>query len=335
MNIALLFGGRGAEHAVSVRSAAAVLPRLIALGHRVTPVGVAKTGALFRYTGDAAALSEDFAAHSTPLSLRLAENTLFFETADGERFAPDLVFSVLHGKDGEDGVFQGVFSLGNIPFVGSGVCASAITMNKRITKALVRAAGIPTVPDVTARVADEALSARVSKALRYPLFVKPVSGGSSIGVSRVAEEEDLLPAVRRALAECEEALIEEAVEGSELEVAVLSHEDTLLLSPPGEIRTEGGFYDYDTKYLKGGARITLPAPLSLWETAYVKQLAATAFRALGCRDYARVDFLRRRDGRIFFNEINTLPGFTEDSLFPRLFSLIGVDPLLFLTEGRA
>ena len=335
MNIALLFGGRGAEHAVSVRSAAAVLPRLLAMGHCVTPVGVARTGALFRYVGDANALSEDFPAHGVPLSLRLTGETLLFEAADGAHFTPSLVFSVLHGKDGEDGVFQGVLSLGNIPFVGSGVCASAVTMNKRIAKTLVRAAGVPTLPDVTARAADEVLTTRVSEALTYPVFVKPTSGGSSIGVSRVASEEELLPAVRRALAECDEALVEEAVEGTELEVAVLAHGDTLLLSPPGEIQTAGGFYDYDTKYTSGGARITLPAPLSPWETAYVKQLAATAFRTLGCRDYARVDFLRRRDGRVFFNEINTLPGFTEDSLFPRLFALLGVDPLLFLTEGRA
>ena len=169
----------------------------------------------------------------------------------------------------------------------------------------------------------------------YPLFVKPVTGGSSVGVSRVTCEAELIPAVKRAHKESEEALIEEAVEGSELELAVLERDGTLLLSPPGEIRTQGGFYDYDTKYRTGTAAFALPAPLSLWETAYVKQLAATVFRVLGCRDLARVDFLRRHDGKIFFNEINTLPGFTEESLFPRLFALIDIDPLVFLTEGRA
>lgn len=333
MNIALLFGGRGAEHAVSVASAASVLPRLRALGHCVFPVGVAKTGALLHYVGEAAALTEDFAALSHPLSLRLADGTLAFHSDTGEVFTPALVFSVLHGTDGEDGVWQGVLSLGRIPFVGAGVCASALTMNKRLCAELVRAHGIPTVPAIATRTADDALPSRVLHALRYPLFVKPVTGGSSVGVSRVACEAELLPAVRRALLESEEARIEEAVEGTELEVAVLERDGALLLSPPGEIRTRGGFYDYETKY-RGGAEFSLPAPLSLWETAYVKQLAASAFRLLGCRDLARVDFLRREDGKIFFNEINTLPGFTADSLFPRLFALIGIDPILFLTEGR-
>ena len=126
----------------------------------------------------------------------------------------------------------------------------------------------------------------------------------------------------------------EAVDGSELEVAVLERDGQLLISPPGEIRTSAPFYDYNAKYREKTTEFLLPAPLSLWDTAYVKQLAATVFRALGCRDYARVDFLRRADGKIFFNEINTLPGFTEDSLFPRLFALIGVDAVTFLTEGR-
>ena len=137
-----------------------------------------------------------------------------------------------------------------------------------------------------------------------------------------------------ALSEDEEALIEEAVDGSELEVAVLERDGQLLLSPPGEIRTHGAFYDYNAKYHEKTTEFLLPAPLTLWESAFVKQLAASVFRALGCRDLARVDFLRRRDGKIFFNEINTLPGFTEDSLFPRLLSLLGVDALTFLVEGR-
>ncbi len=333
MKLALLFGGRGAERTASLLSARAVLSRLLTLGHEVLPVGVTPTGTLVRYAGAPDALDERFFTESTPLSLVFEDGVLFFKEGETHH-RPDLVFSVLHGLDGEDGAWQGVFTLGRLPFVGSSVAASAIAMNKRLTKELVASHGVPTVPHVTVKGFDAALPTRLSDALVYPLFVKPATGGSSVGISRVSADGELEDAVTLALAYSDEVLIEEAVTGSEIEVAVLERDGVLLLSPPGEIRPTGAFYDYDAKYQSKTADFRLPAPLSLWETAYVKQLAASVFRILGCRDLARVDFLRREDGRIFFNEINTLPGFTEDSLFPRLFSLIGVDPLVFLTEGR-
>ena len=331
MKIVLLFGGRGAEHAVSLLSAKHVYARLATQRHEILCVGMDKRGALFRY----ASVPRDTDGGGAPVSLLFSGGRLFFADSTGTPLPVDLVFSTIHGKDGEDGTLQGVFTLGGIPFVGAGVTASAIGMNKRITKELVRAAGVPTVPYLSVRDLSEDLPARIEQKLRYPLFVKPASGGSSIGVSRVESKEALAAAVKLALANDEEALIEEAVQGSEIEVAVLEKDGVLLLSPPGEIQTPGGFYDYQTKYREKTARFSLPAPLSEAECAHVKQLAAAVFRTLGCRDMARVDFLRGEDGTLFFNEINTLPGFTEDSLFPRLFGLIGVDPVLFLTEGRA
>ena len=324
MKIVLLFGGRSAEHEVSVRSASYVYQRLCALGHEVFPVEIAKNGSLFLHGG---APAEDPKA---PVTLSSDGTKLSF--ADSIR--PDLVFSVVHGKDGEDGAWQGLFTLTDTPFVGAGLCPSALGMNKRLSKVLAAACGVPTVPYLSVKRYTADLPARLSHRLSYPLFVKPVSGGSSVGVSRVENEVELKAAVMLALSEDEEALIEEAVDGSELEVAILERDGQLLISPPGEICTSAPFYDYNAKYREKTTEFLLPAPLSLWETAYVKQLAATVFRALGCRDYARVDFLRRADGKIFFNEINTLPGFTEDSLFPRLFALIGVDAVTFLTEGR-
>lgn len=331
MKIALLFGGRGSERAVSRLSAKAVYPRLLSLGHEVLPVFIDRAGAFFKTDGIP---EEKFPSEAQPLSLVLREGTLLF-AGGNTRFAPDLAFSLVHGQDGEDGAWQGLFTLSRTPFVGAGVTASAVGMNKRIAKELAHLHGVPIVPYLSVKNADEATLAKVNQVFSFPLFVKPAVGGSSVGVSRVTRAEALAPAIKCALAECEEALIETAVDGTEIEVAVLERGGVLLLSPPGEIRTQGSFYDYNTKYGEGGAKFRLPAPLSLWETAYVKQLAATVFRLLGCRDLARVDFLRRADGKIFFNEINTLPGFTEESLFPRLFSLIGIDPILFLTEGRA
>lgn len=331
MKIALLFGGRGAERAVSLRSAEAVLPRLRALGHTVFPVFVNETGALFHTES----VPRDPASHTgSPLTLLVREGVLLFETAT-ETLSPETVFSLIHGLDGEDGAWQGLFTLTRTPFIGAGVTASAIGMNKRITKELAAARGIPTVPYLCVGDAEGATVSRILRTFSLPLFVKPATGGSSVGVSRVTRKEELAPAILRALGECEEVLIEEAVIGSEIEVAVLERSGMLLLSPPGEIRTEEGFYDYEAKYGEKEASFHLPAPLTQEETSRVKQLAATVFRLLGCRDMARVDLLRREDGEIYFNEINTIPGFTEDSLFPRLFSLIHVDPLLFLTEGRA
>ena len=333
MKILLLFGGRGAEHAVSVRSAASVLSRLSALGHTVLPLGVSRTGALLAPILKDGALPFVWEENATPVTLSSEGNGIRSAFPEGP-VTPDLIFSVLHGKDGEDGAWQGLFTLTRTPFVGAGVCASAVGMNKRLSKILAAAVGAPTVPYLAVRAYDDTLPDRVRERLKYPLFVKPTSGGSSVGVSFVERSADLKRAVLLALGEDEEALIEEAILGSELEVGVLEREGSLLISPPAEIRTAGTFYDYDTKYNTKTASFLLPAPLSLWETAFVKQIAASVFRALGCRDMARIDFLKGKDGRIFFNEINTLPGFTEDSLFPRMFAPLGVDPLAFLVEGR-
>ena len=328
MKIILLFGGRGPEHEVSVRSAAYLYPRLSRLGHEVFSIGIAKDGSLFFCYG---APSEE---SDSPVSLSVDSSALLFSVGSVP-ITPDLVFSVVHGKDGEDGAWQGLFTLTRTPFVGAGICASAIGMNKRLSKHIAAECGVPTVPYIAVKRYTDDLPARVAYRLSYPVFVKPTSGGSSVGVARVESEENLKEAVFRALAEDEEALIEEAVDGTEIEVAVLERDGNLCISPPGEIRTANAFYDYNAKYLEKTTEFFLPARLSLWETAYVKQLAATVFRALGCRDMARVDFLRGADGKIFFNEINTLPGFTEDSLFPRLFALVGIDAVTFLAEGRA
>ena len=221
MKIVLLFGGRSAEHEVSVRSASYVYQRLCALGHEVFPVEIAKNGVLFLHGG---APAEDPKA---PVTLSSDGTRLSF--ADSIR--PDLVFSVVHGKDGEDGAWQGLFTLTDTPFVGAGVCPSALGMNKRLSKVLAAACGVPTVPYLSVKRYTADLPARLSHRLSYPLFVKPVSGGSSVGVSRVEKEGELKAAVMLALSEDEEALIEEAVDGSELEVAILERDGQLLISP--------------------------------------------------------------------------------------------------------
>ena len=303
MNVVLLFGGRGAEHAVSVRSAASVFSAMQERSYRCFPIGVSKTGEFLFFQGALSELSEGWEQHSVPICAVLREGTLAFDLPDGTTISPDLVFSVLHGKDGEDGAFQGLFTLSATPFVGSGVCASALCMNKRLCKELALYHGIPTPAFVRVRRLCEETVTRITERLSFPVFVKPVSSGSSVGISRVTRKEELADAILLALAESEEAIVEEAIEGSELEVAVLEKDGTLLLSPPGEIRVRGGFYDYTAKYEEDRATVTLPAPIPLWETALVKQLAATLFRLFGCRDLARVDFLRRTDGKIFFNEI--------------------------------
>ena len=335
MKVVLLFGGRGAEHDVSLASAAHLLPLLRRTGHTVYPVGVCRDGGILHYMGDELTPSDEWQKDALRLFPTITERGLLFAKRAGECFYPDLVFSVLHGTDGEDGAWQGLFKLTRTPFVGADLLSSALCMNKRLSKELAISHGLPTAPYLAAREYSEALCARVSHTLRYPLFVKPTSGGSSFGISRVSDPSGLKDAIALALSFDSEALIEEEIAGTELSVGVLSRGSTLLLSPPGQIIPSRDFYDYTAKYGDSETKIQIPAALPLWETALVKQMAATLFRLFGCRDLARIDFLRRTDGKIFFNEINTLPGFTAHSLFPALFAALSVDPIAFLLEGRA
>ncbi|MBQ8174401.1 MAG: D-alanine--D-alanine ligase [Clostridia bacterium] len=319
--IAVFFGGRSAEYAVSLRSAAAVLRALSSQKYDIFPVGITRAGAwhLTRATPDEIE-ADAWQQNATPCLLspdREERGLWIFEDGGACRQPIDLLLPVTHGTYGEDGCLQGLFALSGIPHVGCGVRASAVGMDKALTKTLCASHAIPTLPFVLMRP-DTPTTAAIGEAeerLSYPLFVKPVTGGSSVGTGLARDRAELCRAISIALP-YGPVMIEPFTPARELEVAVTdSHADGV-----GEIDTGGAdFYDYQTKYEKLGARLVIPAPVSPRVERAARAYAEQIYRLLDCRGGVRVDFfLSRADGRLYFNEINTLPGFTDISMYPRL-----------------
>ena len=331
--IALFFGGRSAEYAVSLRSAATVLRALPEKTYEVLPVGITRAGAWRLCHASADEIGADaWQEHSVPclLSPDRVERGLWVFEAEGPRLVPlDLLFAVTHGSYGEDGCLQGLFALSGIPQVGCGVCASALGMDKALTKTLCAAHGIPTLPFVLLRPDTPAAAAigEAEERLSYPMFVKPTRGGSSVGAAIARDRASLSHAIKEALPHGA-VMIEPYLPARELEVAVTDGR----VGGVGEIELTGAeFYDYETKYEKAGARLLIPAPISPRTERAAREYAERLCRALDCRGGVRVDFfLSRRDGRLFLNEINTLPGFTDISMYPRLAA--GDAPLPALLE---
>lgn len=333
MSPVLLFGGRSAEHAVSVSSAAFCAASLLARG--ITPflLGIGKDGRLLHFPLSPDRLDESWETHARPVSLRYeGGKPLTLAVEGGTPFVPERIFSLLHGAYGEDGHWQGLLSLCGTPYVGCGLLSSALCMHKGKAKALASYYGIPTAPFFVAENASTETLAEIERTLSYPLFVKPLSGGSSLGVSRVESAATLRPALRRALSFDGRAIVEEEIAGTELSVGVLEKNGQLLLSPVGELRSERGFFDYEKKYKTHAVSLSIPALLSAREERQVRDMAAFLFRLFECKGLSRVDFFKSKKGAIYFGEINTIPGFTAESLFPALFAHIGIDPLSFLLE---
>jgi len=350
LRVAVLYGGRSGEHEVSLQSAASVLRNLDPERFLAIPIAIDKQG---RWLLNDLSLI-DRGARTLPV-FRDAPAVLLPPNpptgpGDGSALVPlsttgpapsplpqiDVVFPVLHGPLCEDGTIQGLFELADVPYVGCGVLASAVGMDKETAKRLARDAGLPIVPYVTAHAGPFAkdpqptLSA-VATRLGFPCFVKPSASGSSVGVSKVKCAEDLPAAIAAAFAYDRKVLIEQAIWAREIEVAVLEHTDPAeppLCSIVGEINPadKHEFYSYTAKYLdETGATLRIPADLSAEQQAEAQRLAALAFTTLGCEGLARVDFfLDRRDGRLYFNEVNTLPGFTSVSMYPKLWEQSGI-----------
>jgi D-alanine-D-alanine ligase len=317
--VLLLYGGRSAEHEVSCTSAVAVRAALVDGGHQVIAVGIAKDGSW--HLGDQS--RNPLIADGRPASISVPEGTL---SVGGDEVGFDVVLPVLHGPYGEDGTIQGLFDMIGVPYAGCGVLSSAVAMEKDIAKRLFAAAGIPTAAWVVVRRGDfddpDAVGASVAAELGFPVFVKPAELGSSVGVSRVTNEAELRLAVKDALRYGDKVIVEEAIRGREIEVAVL---EGPRVSVPGEIVLEADWYDYDAKYRDETSRFVTPAELTEPQTREVRGLAARAFELLECRGLARVDFLFEERGRGFLiNEINTMPGFTPISGFPKMWLASGM-----------
>ncbi|HVE70218.1 MAG TPA: D-alanine--D-alanine ligase family protein [Thermoanaerobaculia bacterium] len=313
--VVLLFGGRSAEHEVSILSARSVLAAAPKERVAVTPVCIARDGRFVAPERSARILAGEE---------KSATGDADFSFEAWSRTTPvDLVFPLIHGTGGEDGALQGYLEILGLPYVGSGVTGSAVSMDKVHMKQAFAAAKLPMVDYVPVHENDwkterERVVRAVTNALRLPYFVKPANAGSSVGVTKVKNDADLAKAVEHALRFDEKVLVERGVDAREIEVSVLGT-DAPQASVPGEVVVGRDFYDYTDKYVENKSSLVIPAKLAADKTAEIQRLALTAFKAVGASGFARVDFfLERGTNRLYVNEINTIPGFTSISMYPKL-----------------
>lgn len=321
--VAVIFGGRSGEHEVSVVSARGVMAALDPQRWEVVPFAIAKSGAWLSPAETRAALARGDAAFTGGRPVLESAEALGLLVSCG------VVLPLVHGTYGEDGTLQGFFEIAGLPYAGAGVAASAIGMDKALMKALFHEAGIP-VPrygvvrswEVT-RDDDEA-ARYIESNIGYPCFVKPANGGSSVGVTRVRSREDLADAFRAAFACDDKAVVEEAIAGQEVECSVLGNECPEA-SVVGEIVPDREFYSYESKYDPASrTQLLIPARISAGVAEEVRELALRMYRVMGCEGYARVDFFVRGGAEVIANEVNTIPGFTSISMFPRLWEASGL-----------
>ena len=333
IRVGILFGGRSGEHEVSLTSAASVLKALDSAKYEVVPIGITREGR-WRVGQGALMLLPAVLEEGLPV-LPSADPTapqlvpLNSISPRETRLEVDVIFPVLHGTFGEDGTVQGLLELAGIPYVGAGVLGSAAGMDKDVMKRLFRDAGLPVVEWVTVLRTDweqdpDAARKLIRKKVGLPLFVKPANLGSSVGISKVKSWRELPAAMDLAARYDRKILVERAVEAREIECSVLGN-DRPEASVPGEVVPVNEFYDYEAKYLKEGSELIIPAKLTRRQTRNVQELAIGAFLAIDCAGMARVDFLLDRKSRkIFVNEINTIPGFTPISMYPKLWEASGI-----------
>ena len=319
--IGVVFGGRSVEHKVSVVSARTVAKSLVEAGHEVVPLGIAQDGCWLAEAEGARALRGEL-DRLAPTSEPVAASLHHLLAAGA-----DVLFPVTHGTWGEDGCLQGLAEMLDLPYVGCDVPSSAVTMDKGLCKGVLERAGLPVVPGKSFpryrfEADREACLAELDD-LPLPLFVKPALGGSSVGIRKVRDRAALGEAIDFALRFSDGVVVERGVAGRELECAVLGH-DRPRASAVGEIVAGREFYDYEDKYLEDGAQLLAPARLPQGVEDRLRRLAVAAFRATGCSGLARVDFFLERDETLFINELNTLPGFTSISMYPRLWELSGL-----------
>ena len=322
--VAVIFGGRSGEHEVSLRSARSVTDALDRERWEVAPIGVTRSGKWLSVAETEQALAgrvEALHEGGTPLTNG---------GALAELGACDVAFPLVHGTYGEDGCLQGLLEMADIPYAGAGVAASGVGMDKALQKALFAEAGIPVARYVVLRRREiesnpEEVHRFIEDEVGYPCFTKPANGGSSIGITRVASREDLGQAFAAALRHDHKVVVEQAVAGREIECSVLGNEEPEAAAVVGEIEPDREFYDYDSKYAADSTTaLHVPARIEAEAAERVRELARRMYLAMGCEGYARVDFFVGDDGRATGSEVNTVPGFTSISMFPRLWEASGL-----------
>lgn len=335
-NVCILFGGISPEYEVSLRSAESVLNNLDPEKYNIFPVGITRQGRWILYGGNDYSALPCGTWIKHPLNCDAAispvrgQGLLLFETDQVRSIHLDVVFPVLHGENGEDGTVQGLLRLAGIPCVGPGVAASAVAMDKTLTKLIMDDAGIPQAKWILVRNSEletqmDAILDGIESRFLYPVFVKPASTGSSVGVSKAFDRDSLQEALKQAGIYGDKILVEEFINGAEIEVAVMGNANPVA-SVCGEIDSGAEFYDYEAKYITETSVAYIPARIDEETAEKVRDLAVKAYIATGCRGLSRVDFfVTHSDHQIVFNEINTLPGFTSISMYPKLFAASGID----------
>jgi D-alanine-D-alanine ligase len=321
IRVGVIFGGRSGEHEVSLRSAESILKSIDRSRYDVVPIGITPEG---RWLASKNALALLPAKDAIQKTLTAGE-PITLPAEPSAQGIVDVIFPVLHGTYGEDGTIQGLLELANVPYVGAGVLGSAVGMDKDVMKRLLRDAGLPIVDYWSLRKPEiDSFVEKRFKDLPYPVFVKPANLGSSVGISKVHGPKELRKALDAAAEYDRKIVVEQGVDAREIEISVLGNDDPIA-SVPGEIIPSREFYDYEAKYLDEDSRLIIPAVLAEPAVKEVQQIALSAFKVLECSGMARVDlFLENGTGKFYVNEINTLPGFTTISMYPKLWEASGI-----------
>lgn len=306
LNLCIIFGGKSSEHEVSLVSARSIYANVNRAKYRLHMIKIEKDGS-WNYKGD------DFDSAGEKISI-----------GDLEKFNIDVAFPVLHGKFGEDGTMQGLFEIMGIPYVGSGVIGSAVCMDKCVAKILFAHAGISQANWITVRRGEDKTN-EIVDILGFPCFVKPANAGSSVGVSKASDINELHAGIAAALEHDDKVLIEQAINAREVECSVMGNANPVVADVLGEIVPAKEFYDYEAKYQDASSKLIIPADVSSDTAAKIKEYATAAYKICECRGLARVDFfVEKETGEIYLNEINTMPGFTDISMYPKLWDASGL-----------
>lgn len=334
IRVAVLFGGVSSEHEISLMSAESVL-RNLSDQYEVLRIGITKDGRWVEYTGSNEEITNqkwesDTSLRTAVVSPDRSHKGILLLGKDGYTVYPvDICFPVLHGKHGEDGTIQGLFQLAGIPFVGCDTISSANCMDKEMTHTILEANGIRMAKWVIVneqKMQDfDAFAQQAEEKLGYPMFVKPANAGSSVGVGKAKNREELKSACETALKEDYKAVVEECIEMQEVETAVLGNENARAAGVIGELVPVVEFYTYEAKYIDGTTELHIPGRVSEEVSLKLRQTAEKAFKAIGCEGFARIDFfVRKSDSEVILNEINTIPGFTSISMYPKLWDYCGM-----------
>lgn len=333
-SVLVLFGGKSSEYEVSLNSAYSVIKNIPKDKYNILMMGITKDGKWLFYEDDIELIPQNKwqsgKCSNAMLSTDFGDKSIIvFEEDSCKKIPVDICFPVLHGKNGEDGTIQGLFELAGIPFVGCGVLSSAMCMDKAVTNTIADYAKIPQAKwlSITSGEYEEnkdAFTEKCTDKLGLPVFIKPANAGSSVGISKAKTKEDILKAMETAFREDSKIVAEEAVDGREVECAVLGN-DKPVASVVGEILPSNEFYDYEAKYISNSSKLCIPADISEEKSEEIRSYALKAFKAMNCKGLSRVDFfIRKKDGAVLFNEINTLPGFTPISMYAKLFEASGI-----------